>query len=359
MKISIGKCLFLALLSSNVFAQNTVRAPDQSSAVSSRSSSKLAADADKNDAGASQESGAPSSAVAPNDPVITLHGLCREISDANRPTDKPCSTSISKREFELLENSINLNGKPTSPGARQNLAKAYAEYLVYEQPAIKAGLENTNQYAEIMRWLRLRMLTDLLREKIYKDNLQPSENEIAQYYDQHVPDFERAHIARVIVPRNVLLPDEQQFKEKPEERDRRLQDLANSARARLINGEEPELVEKDIYAKLGIGSVPPTDLGQQSRKDFLANEVDELFALKAGGISKVEQELASYVIYKVISRDTLSQDAVKAQISQTIARENIEKANHVITDSVAPEYNAKYFGPPAVDTSAASKSPHP
>ncbi len=246
-----------------------------------------------------------------------------------------------------------------SKGARQNLAKTYAEYLVYEQPATNAGLENTDQYADIMRWLRLRMLTDLLREKIYKDYREPSDTAIAEYYSQHIADFERVHVTRVMVPRNVRLPDDEQFKDKPEERDRRLRDLASGAQARLITGEESELIQKDIYATLGIGSVPPTDLGQQFRKDFLADEAAELFSLKVGGVSKVEAELASYVIYKVISRETLPQDSVKEQISQIIARQNIEKANRAITDSVTPEYNAKYFGPPAGDTSTASKSPHP
>ena len=300
--------------------------------------------------------------------VVGASGGCRDYTSRSLqrfrewklgPKDESCKTVVSRHDFEFLENSINLGGKPITMGARQNLAKTYAEYLVYEQPAKQAGLENTDRYAEIMHWLRLRMLTDLLREKIVEEYRAPSDAEIAHYYQENVADFDRVHVARILVPRKLPLPgDEKLTGEKgKEERDQKLLAKANEVRARALKGDDPEKIQKDLYSALGLTATPSTDLGKQGRKDFLVDESTELFSLKPGDVSKVEAEQASYVIYKVIDRETLPEDAVKTQISREIARRNIEKANQAITQPVQPEYNEKYFGPPVPQV--LEKSPHP
>jgi hypothetical protein len=297
--------------------------------------------------------------VHPEDAVITLRGVCSTSANGSQAKDESCKTVVSRHDFEFLENAINLAGKPITMGARQNLAKTYAEYLVYEQPAKQAGLENTDRYTEIMHWLRLRMLTDLLREKIVEENRAPSDADIARYYQENVADFDRVHVARILVPRKLPLPgDENLTGEKgKEERDQKLLAKANEGRDRALKGDDPEKIQKDLYSALGLGSPPTTDLGKQGRKDFLADESTELFSLKPGEVSKVEAEQASYVIYKVIDRETLREDAVKTQISREIARRNIEKANQAITQPVQPEYNEKYFGAPVPEV--LEKSPHP
>jgi len=334
-------------------AMPQAKTPQASSASASETPQKKGAE-DQTQASTSAES-----PVRPEDPVITLHGVCASSPAGTEKKDESCKTVVSRREFEFLSNSINLGGKPISMGARQNLAKAYAEYLVYEQPAKQAGLENTERYAEIMRWLRLRMLTDLLREKIVEEYRSPSDAEIARYYQENIADFERVHVARILVPRKLPLPGDEKLvgeKEK-EERDKKLLSKASEARERALKGDDPEQIQKDLYSALGLSAAPTTDLGKQGRKDFLADESTELFSLKPGEVSKVEAEQASYVIYKVIDRETLPEGGVKEQIAREITRRNIEKANQAITQAVQPEYNEKYFGPPVPEV--LGKSPHP
>ncbi|HWY57263.1 MAG TPA: peptidylprolyl isomerase [Terriglobales bacterium] len=311
---------------------------------------------------ASDEQSQPSSniesSVRPEDAVITLHGVCA--SSLNGTAEKKgesCTTVVSRGEFELLSNSINLAGKPISMGARQTLAKTYAEYLVYEQAAKKAGLENSERFAEIMRWLRLRMLTDLLRQEIVEQYGKPSEVEVDRYYQGNTAEFERMHIARILIPRNVH--DDESAEGDKQERDKKLLAVANQARDRALKGDNPDQIQKDAYSALKMGAAPPTDLGKQARKDFVPEESAELFSLKPGDVSKVETELASYVIYKVISRETLPENEVKEQIAREIARRNIEKANQAITQSVQPVYNEKYFGPPVAEPPAPGKAAHP
>jgi parvulin-like peptidyl-prolyl isomerase len=155
-----------------------------------------------------------------------------------------------------------------------------------------------------------------------------------------------------------LLRDEKSEGEK-QEQDKKLFAIASEARQRAIKGDDPEQIQKDVYSALGIGVPPPTDLGKQARKDFVAEESAELFSLQPGDVSKLETELASYVIYKVISRETLSEKEVKEQSSREIARRNIEKANQAITQPVQPEYNEKYFGPPVPDVPTPVTPSHP
>lgn len=303
----------------------------------------------------SNTKGFPDSSVAADDPVITLHGVCANADEA-RKTDPSCKTVISRHEFEFLVDSINLAGKTVTMGARQNIAKTYAEYLVYQQAAIKAGLDKTDRYAEIMRWVQARMLTDVMRATIVEQYRNPSDNDIAKYYRDHTADFERVHIARVMVPRNVPLAMRTGSAGDKEER---LLTAANEARARLLRGEEAERVQKDIYNELGIGAPPPTDLGQQGRKDFQAEEVTEVFSLRTGDVSKVEKELAAYVVYKVVDHQTISESDAKNEIARELSRTRIEHANREITDPVKPEYNGNYFGPPVADPEGPGTPGHP
>jgi hypothetical protein len=297
----------------------------------------------------------PEDSVGPDDPVITLDGTFTPAGVAAKSAPS-CKTIITRLEFDRLVDSINLAGKKVSMGARQNIAKTYAEYLVYQQAAIKAGLDKTDRYAEIMRWVQARVLTDLMRAHLAEQYHNQSAEDIAKYYREHTKDFERLHIARVMVPRNVPLAMTTSSEGEKEER---LLTAANEARSRLLKGEDAEQVQKDIYNKLGIGAPPPTDLGQEGRKDFQTEEVTEVFSLKPGEVSKVEKELASYVVYKVVARETISEEDATNDIARELARTRIEQANREITDSVKPEYNGKYFGPPVAEPAGPGAPGHP
>lgn len=297
----------------------------------------------------------PDSSVGADDPVITLHGVCTNAGEAPK-SDPSCKTIVSRREFEFLVDSINLTGKVVTMGGQQNIAKTYAEYLVYQQAAIKAGLDKTDRYAEIMRWVQARMLTDVMRTNIVEQYRNPTDEDIAKYYREHTADFERVHIVRVMVPRNVPLPVTTSSAENKEER---LLAAANEAREWLAKGEDADEIQKEIYNRLGIGAPPPTNLGQQGRKDFQAEEAREVFSLKPGDLSKIEKELAAYVIYKVVDRDTISEPDAKNDIARELSRKRIEHANREITDSVEPDYNGKYFGPPVADPAGPGTPGHP
>lgn len=106
---------------------------------------------------------APSPAqVTASDGVITIHGRCEP--DKQPATDgKSCTTIVTREEFEKLINSMNVTNKTLSQETRRNLAETYADYLTLERLAVEAKLDQTPQFAEIMRWWRLRTLADMYR----------------------------------------------------------------------------------------------------------------------------------------------------------------------------------------------------
>lgn len=298
----------------------------------------------------------PATAIAASDPVVTIHGLCRDQS-IPLPAASACTTVVTREEFETLLNSMNVTGKTLTPETRRNLAETYAHYLAMEPPATQAGLETTPRFAEIMRWWRLRSLADMYRGKLEEEFKNPSEDEIHAYYTQHLLSYQRIQVARIVVPRTPGATAE------AKRADEKALQAANSARARLARGEDPDLVQKDTYSALGLSSAPITNLGTNPRSSFPTEETDELFALDPGQISKVETEGASYVIYKLASKDTLSEDSVKDEISRQIAQDKFNEALRNIDESARTELNESYFGPPEaappVVYSGQSVSPHP
>jgi len=278
--------------------------------------------------------------VALTGAVITIHGLC----ETAKPLDsgeKPCATVVTQEAFERLVNSMNVTNKPLSQETRRNLAETYADYLMLEQPAVQVGLENTPQFAEVMRWWRLRTLADMYRGGLRAKFAHPTAQEVHAYYTERLPSFDRVRVERVVVPRSSAKADESS------EADKKAFAMAQDARERLVKGETPALVQKDIYAQLKMEATPVTDLGRLGRSNFPPDEVDEVFSLAPGQVSKVEKE-ASYVIYKINVKETLSEESQKEEIAHEIAERKFSDAMRAVSESEKLEFNDAYLGPPVV-----------
>ena len=281
-----------------------------------------------------KESKVPDNSVGPTQPVITVHGLCATPADP-----ASCNKVITREAFEKLMNALNPSGQAISPKGRQNLAQTYAEYLAFEKAARGAGTEDTPEFHEVMDWVRLPTIADLYRRSLQEKFRTPSPEEIDAYYKQHLASFERVKLARILVPReNVSSADKTEF-------DQKALAAANAARQRAAQGEEPEQIQKQVYSSLELNNPPPTDLGNYGRANFTEKEGAEVFSLKAGEVSQVEIEPKSYVIYKVISRETLPEEQVKTEISRDISQQKFKDAFKAITDSAHPDFNEQYFGP--------------
>jgi hypothetical protein len=279
--------------------------------------------------------------VKDTEPVITIRGLCAEGGGSSGKPGNSCSKQITRKDFERLMHALNPGGQTVSPNGQQNLAQAYVEALAFEEAARKAGTEDTEEFREVMFWVRLRTVADLYRRNLQEKYRTPAPEEIDSYYQQHLASFDRVHLLRILVPReNFSGGDKNEF-------DKKALAAAQAARTRAVNGEALEQIQKDVYSGLALEGPPATDLGTYQRTDFIEKEAADVFSLQPGEVSPLETEIKSYVIYKVASKETLKEDQVKADIIHEIAQQKYRDALKTVMDSAHADFNEQYFGPMA------------
>ena len=281
----------------------------------------------------------PDAGVDAAQPVITVRGLCDEKVRPNGPDANLCNKVITRKEFESLMNALNPGGQSISAAGRQNLAQAYVEALAFVAAASKRRMDETEQFREVLYWARLRTIADLYRRNLQEEFRTPSPEEIDDYYQQHLPSFERVKLIRVLVPRESFSGANK------DEFDKKALAAAQNAHQRVLRGDDPEQIQKDAYASLGLERPPATDLGTYRRADLVEKEANEVFSLQPGGVSQLETESKSYVIYKVASKETLKQAQVKAEITREISQQKYRNAIKAVLDSAPADFNEQYFGP--------------
>lgn len=284
-------------------------------------------------------------AVAPTAPVITVKGVC---PDGTPSSAQPCTTTVTKGQFEKLLNALNSSNQTIAPAMRRNLAQAYVELLAYAQAAEKAGVDKDSKFIEVMRLVRMRTLADLYRRDLEEKYRNPPEADIQAYYNQNVQRYEEIKLSRIFIPaKNPSAQAKDDWEKKAAQ-------VATDMHDRAAKGEDMEKLQKEAYTTLGLTIAPPTTLVGARRRGMLAQtDEQELFALKPGQVSKVEQEPASYIVYRVESKQTLPVDQVKDEISRELFRQKLDTQLKSVTASVQAEYNDEYFGPPAPPPGAA------
>ena len=296
----------------------------------------------------------PGTSVAPAEPVITAKGVCpnrpvtKAAPGAPKPAPAPCQTVVTKGQFEKLVNAVSPSNQNVPPAMRRNLAQAYVELLAYAQAAEKAGVDKDPKFIEVMRLVRMRTLADIYRRDMEEKYRTPPPNEIQAYYDQNVSKYEEIKLSRIFIPaKNPSAQDKDAWEKKAAQ-------LSTELHDRAAKGEDLEKLQKEAYTTLGLTIAPPnTTVGTRRRGMMAPQEEQELFALKPGDVSKVEQEPAGYIIYKIESRQTLPVDQVKDEISRELYRQKIEAQIKAITATVKAEFNDQYFGSPASPPSSA------
>ena len=287
--------------------------------------------------------------VPPNEPVISIRGLCPAQKDIATNTKVPgtaeCTISVTREQFDNLVKAFNSNNQPITPAQRRGLAEKYVELLVFSEAAESAGVENTPTYAEVMRVLRLKTLGDLYLNQLAEQYRNPPEQEIEAYYQANQQKYEAAKLSRIYLPKND--PDPKATPEQKQDFEKRIQPLSDDIQARAAKGEDMAKLQKDVYTSLGITATPPsTDLSLARHGMFPAKLDQEIFSHKAGEVFRSD-DATGYMIYRVDSRQTSPLESVKAEISQQIFRQKMEAKTKELNAPVHAEYDDKYFGPKA------------
>src|SRR5262249_1057334 len=197
--------------------------------------------------------------IPPSQAVITMRGLCPAQTGAAAkaavPATKDCVVTVTKEQFENLVTAPKTTNQPVTPAARRQLAQAYVELLIFSEAAKAAGVENTPAFAEVMRVLRLRTMSDLYRNQLAEQFRNPPQEEIEAYYQENQSKYETAKVSRIYLPKNS--PDPQATVEQKQAYQSKVEKVADDIQARAGKGEAIDKLQKEGYTALGISSPPP------------------------------------------------------------------------------------------------------
>jgi uncharacterized protein (DUF2344 family) len=317
-------------------------------------------------------------AIAPTAAVLTINGLCQGQPKAAakgtaakpasaKSTTADCKTVITKAEFEKLAGALAPNPNPEiktiNPQVKRQLANILPRNLAMEEAAKKKGLENSPQYAQMMKFARMQIMAALLQRQIQADAAKISAADIQNYYKEHADNFEQYTVDRLFVPRNrQAQPDlkdenkgekltEEQQKAKLEaekarsaEGEQAMAKLADDLRARAAAGEDFAKLQKEAFTAAGMKVESPTVTLPKLRRTGLPAAHAAIFDLKAGEVSQVINDAGGHYIYKIEAKDQLPLDQVKEEIHSKLQSDRTREMMEKINASYKVETNEAYFG---------------
>lgn len=327
---------------------------------------------------ASPESAEEGDALAPTAAVLTVNGVCegQPKTAAKGTADKTaeaktasadCKTVITKGEFEKLAAALAPNPNPETkninPQVKRQLANVLPRDLAMSQAAKKKGLESSPQYAQMMKFARMQILSALLQRQIQAEAAKVSDADIQTYYKEHADNFEQFTVDRLFVPRNrqaqpdlkdddkgEKLTEEQQKarqeaeKAKAAEGEQAMSKLADDLRARAAAGEDFTQLQKEAFSASGMKIESPTVTLPKLRRTGLPAAHAAIFDLKSGEVSQVINDAGGHYIYKMEAKDQLPLDQVKDEIHSKLQNDRTRELMEKINGSYKVETNEAYFG---------------
>ena len=316
-------------------------------------------------------------AIAPTAAVLTIDGVCaaHPKPTAKATAVKPasakaatadCKTVITKAEFEKLAAALAPNPNPEiktiNPQVKKALETRLPHDLAMAQAATKKGLENSPQYAQMLKFYKTQILAQLMQRQIQADAAHISDADIQQYYNEHADNFQQFTVDRLFVPRNQAQPDlkdedkgekltEEQQKAKQEaekaktaEGEQAMAKLADDLRARAAAGEDFSKLQKEAFSAAGMKIDAPTVTLPKLRRSGLQAAHAAVFDLKVGEVSQVINDAGGHYIYKIDAKDQLPLDQVKEEIHSKLQNDRTREMLEKLNTSYKVETNEAYFG---------------
>ena len=218
--------------------------------------------------------------------------------------------------------------------------------LTFADTARAMGLENDPRVLQIMQFAKNQILTEALNQHITQEYSHPTDQQIEDYYKENSKKYVEATLQRIIIPRNQGSANTD--KPKPSEAEEKA--YVDKIQQRWVAGEDPDKLEKEATEHSGV-STPAANVNVGARRPGTLPEAHEaVFDLKAGEVSQVYSDPASFYIYKVVSVRTIPLSEARASITTTLQRQLVTDKIQQIQSSVTPVLNDTYFGPekPAV-----------
>jgi hypothetical protein len=283
---------------------------------------------------------------------------------AKTPAAKPapCQTVITKAEFELLLKGVTQN---PNPGVKRQLANALPRMIGMSSEAHKEGLDKTKEYDEMVKFVRMQVLTAELQRSIQKKAEDVSDAELKEYYEKNPEAFEVYDLERLYIPRNkrvdveakpqdakdTKLTDEEQKakdaedKAKREQSEQEMTKLADDLHTRASSGESFETLQTDAFTAAGLKLQSPAVKMTGVRRTGLQPAQAAVFELKPGEVSQVFSDNNGHYIYKLDSKKEMPFEQAKDEIHGTLQNQRLRDLMEKVTSTFTVETNEAYFGP--------------
>src|ERR1700692_4063140 len=292
---------------------------------------------------------APAVQVGPNDPVLTLKNFC---ADAKQSGDS-CKTVITRAEFDKLSDALQPN---MTPAIRRNLANKYSIMLRMSIEAEKRGLDKKPKFDETMRFARMQILSGELSHALNEDAGKVTDADLEDYYKKNEANYEQVNFVKIFIPHTKQTPPPPPAKAgsrasvptPPTEAQQKaneeaMKKVSVDLHARLAKGEDADKLRKEAYGAARFpGSSPRTEMDNVRRNTLPANHKG-VMDLKPGEVSEVMSDPSGHYVYKMISKETMPLETLKAEIRGVISSQRYRDSMNSFQDSV--DMNDAYFGP--------------
>jgi parvulin-like peptidyl-prolyl isomerase len=285
----------------------------------------------------------PEAKVGPDDPVLTLKGLC---DDPSKQGDA-CKTVIARAQFEKMADALQPG---MSPAVRRQLANAYSRMLLMSTAAEKRGLDKKPQFDQMMQFARMQILSQSLGRDLHEETEKVSDADIDKYYNDNKSSYEVATVLRLFIPKTKQLTPAKEAKPADTEAQQRageaaMKKTAEELQARAAKGEDFDKLEKEAYVAAGLKGNPPSVKMDSLRQTMLPPVQKVAMQLKPGTVSDLISDASGHYVFKMISKETLTLDKVKPEIQNTIASQRFRDAMAKFDTGTNLELNEAYFGP--------------
>jgi PPIC-type PPIASE domain len=317
------------------------------------------------------------SASVPADAVvITVDGVCppqpkpASAGTAAKTAAKPasaksatanCKTVITKAQFEKLAGAV---APSVTPQLKKQLGSAMPRFIALSAEAKKEGIDKTDEYKEMLKFVQMQVLTNQLQRKIQKEAAEVPPAEVEKYYKDNPEAYAQYNFDRLFVQRTKqgdtemkdedekdqkLTEEQQKAKEAAEkaradETEKAMTKVADDLRARAAKGEDFAKLQKEAFEAAGMKVDTPNVVLSNVRRTGLQAAHAAAFDLKPGEVSQVISDPGGHYIYKLNSTSQLPFDQAKNEIHSKLQNDRMREKMDKLNSSFTSELNPEYFG---------------
>ncbi len=286
--------------------------------------------------------------TTPEDEAVITIDVC------DPPAAGTCQTRITRKQFEEKFRTVYAGQRPPNmrPPDAGALAHQYTQLLAFSYTARKEGLDKDPEFEQELQYVEMELLANALQKKLKEEFAHPSDQELQSYYNQIVRQFDEITVRCILIPRT---PESEAAARReagaaggapwPEQEDAEEQRIADNARAQLIEGEDPDEVEKVAYAAARSREQPPSTqpVKWQRNLNSPAPEQEMLFSLKPGDVTLPVANGHGLTIYELVSKRTIPLAEVRGQVKALYQMTQVQVKLNGYLESAHPNLNKEYF----------------